>query len=270
MAYPQISIISIFLNDEKMLKIVMDSILVQSYPTIQHIVTIGASKDGSRKLLEDYEQKYQAPGKILTWTDAPDKCIAEAYNNCFRMIDENSQYILLLSNPYVAAGSLQTQMDALLENGYDGLFCGAIMQKNGRIIRHLSGGGSPKNWRLGWQGTTESFIFSKQVLEQTGTFDEVRYAKTFGEDYDFFLRIVMNPKWKLGSLKKPIVNYIAGGISNSRNWDLVKSFYAVLKEKNVRFAWITVFGKCVRVFFRGLCLHKKVPPELQVELKGED
>lgn len=266
MTYPQISIVSIFLNDEKMLKVVMESVLSQSYPSIQHIVTIGASKDGSRDLLQSYESRYREAGKILTWTDQPDKCIAEAYNNCFRLIDEKSEYVLLLSNPYMTAESLQTQMDVLLEKGLDGLFCGALMQKDGVIIRKLSGGGNPKNWRLGWQGTTESFIFSKQILDETGFFDEERYAHTFGEDYDFFLRIVMNRKWKLGTLKKPIVNYVGGGISNSRNVELVKSFYNVLKDKNVKFAGVTVAGKCLRVVCRGFVAHRPVPPEMRVDL----
>lgn len=265
MLYPQISIVSIFLNDKKMLKVVMDSVLAQTYPAIQHVITIGRSTDGSSQLLKEYEAKYEASGKMLTWTDEPDHCIAQAYNNCFRLIDGNSSYILLLSNPYMKATSLQTQMDALLAGGYDGMFCGAIMQRDGRIVRRLSGGGNPRNWRLGWQGTTESFVFSKRILEETGNFDEVRYAKTFGEDYDFFLRIVMNKKWKLGTLKTPIVNYIAGGISNSRNKDLVKSFYSVLKDKHVRFAWITVAGKCLRVICRGFCFHTPVPPEMRIE-----
>lgn len=263
---PQISIISIFLNDAKMLKVVMNSVLSQSYLSIQHVVSIGASEDESLQLLKDYESKYLKAGKKLTWTNQPDKCIAEAYNHCFRHIDSKSEYVLLLSNPYMAADSLQIQMDALLKHGYDGIFCGAIMQKDNKIIRRLSGGGNPKNWRLGWQGTTESFIFSKRILDETGYFDEVMYAHTFGEDYDFFLRVVMNKKWKLGTLKKPIVNYIGGGVSNSRNIELVKSFHKVLKAKNVKFAWITVFGKCLRVVCRGLVLHKTVPPEMHIDL----
>ena len=265
MTYPELSIVSIFLNDEKMLKIVMDSVLSQSYPAIRHVISVGASKDGSVDLLRQYNEKYLATGKQLVWTDKPDTCIAEAYNNCFDLIG-SSKYILLLSNPYLSTSSLQEQMEALLDGGYDGLFCGAIMQKDGKIIRRLSGGGSPKNWRLGWQGTTESFIFSRQILEETGRFDTERYAHTFGEDYDFFLRIVMDQRWKLGSLKKPLVNYIGGGISNSRNWELIKSFYNVLRDKHVKFAWVTVLGKCLRVLCRSLCLHTPVPPEMRVSL----
>lgn len=266
MGYPQISIVSIFLNDEKMLKIVTNSILSQTYPNIQHIISIGKSHDGSAELLKSSEARYAQAGKKLTWTNKPDTCIAEAYNNCFELIDKDSEYVLILSNPYISSNSLKIQMGALLSGGYDGLFCGAIMQKDGKIIRKLSGGGSPKHWRLGWQGTTESFIFSKQLLDETGFFDVERYAHTFGEDYDFFLRIVMNKKWKLGSLKKPIVNYIGGGISNSRNLELVKSFYNVLKDKKVKFAWITVAGKCLRVLCRGMVLHTPVPLELRIEL----
>ena len=205
MNYPQVSVISIFLNDIKMLKVVTSSVLSQTYPNIQHIITIGKSNDGSAELLKSLEPQYEQMQKKLTWTDKPDNCIAEAYNNCFELIDKNSKYVLLLSNPYISSRSLKNQMEVLLSERYDGLFCGAIMQKEGKVIRILSGGGSPKHWRLGWQGTSESFVFSKQVLDETGRFDEKRYAYTFGEDYDFFLRIVMNKKWKLGSLKKQIV-----------------------------------------------------------------
>lgn len=266
MEYAQISIISIFLNDMAMLKIVMDSVLNQSYSEIQHVISIGASKDGSIELLKEYEPKYLAAGKVLTWTDRPDTCISQAYNNCFHLIDLKSKYVLLLSNPYMGTESLERQMDYLLKGNYDALFCGAIMQKDGKIVRRISGGGNPKNWRLGWQGTTESFIFSKQVLDETGYFDEILYVHTYGEDYDFFLRVVINKKWKIGSLNKPIVNYIAGGISNSKKLEMIKSFYMVLKIKNVKFPWVTVAGKCLRVLFSSLPPHKPISPEMRVKL----
>ena len=266
MAYPLVSIVSIFLNDAMMLNVVMDSILNQSYSPIQHVISIGASKDDSAALLKEYEFKYHNNGVKLTWTDKPDKCIAEAYNNCFRLIDGACEYALILTNPYMTPDSLKTQMDFLLSGNYDGVFCGAIMQKNNKIIRKLSGGGNPKHWRLGWQGTTEAFIFSRRVLDETGYFNEVMYAERFGEDFEYFLRIVMSNRWKLGTLKMPIVNYIGGGNSNTRNLELAGSFYKVLKDKRVRFAWFTVLCKCLRVVCRGLVLHKQVPSYMRIDL----
>jgi GT2 family glycosyltransferase len=249
-----------------MLKIVIDSILKQDYPNIQHCISIGASKDGSLELLKEYEPKYKAANKILTWTDTPDKCIAEGYNNTFRLISNESEYFCVLTNPYISEHSLKIEMDELLEKNYDVMFCGAIMQKDGIIVRKLSGGGNPKNWRFGWMNTTESLIMRKSVLDKHGYYDEKMFVKMWAEDYEYNLRVLQDKTLKIGTFKYPIVNFIYGGASSTKLLDIAKHFHKILKSKGVKFAWATVLCKCVRVACRIIfTVHRPVPPEAKID-----
>jgi glycosyltransferase involved in cell wall biosynthesis len=249
-----------------MLKIVMDSILKQSYPHIQHCISIGASTDGSLELLKEYESKYAIAGKTLTWTNKPDKCIAEGYNNALRLISDESEYFCMLTNPYISEHSLEIEMNELLKNHYDVLFCGGIMQKDGIIVRKISGGGNPKNWRLGWMNTTESLIMRKSILDKHGYYDEKMFANLWAEDYEYNLRILQDKTLKIGTLKYPIVNFIYGGISSTKLFDMAKHFHIILKSRGVRFAWVTVLFKCIRVACRIIfTVRRPVPPEARID-----
>lgn len=53
----KISIITPCLNSEKTLKYTLNSILVQDYKNIEHIIVDGGSTDNTLKILKDYKFK---------------------------------------------------------------------------------------------------------------------------------------------------------------------------------------------------------------------
>ena len=55
----KISIITITYNSAKTLPNTLQSVLSQTYPYIEHIIVDGASKDGTRELIETYAKEVQ-------------------------------------------------------------------------------------------------------------------------------------------------------------------------------------------------------------------
>lgn len=74
----KISIITVNYNDEKGLKLTMDSLFRQTWQDFEYIVIDGGSKDGSKAVIEKYQDK------ITHWVSEPDKGIYNAMNKGIR------------------------------------------------------------------------------------------------------------------------------------------------------------------------------------------
>lgn len=71
---PKISVITISFKNRKGLKNTIRSVVEQDYENLEYIVIDGGSKDGSRELLQEYDEK------IDFWVSEPDKGIYNAMN----------------------------------------------------------------------------------------------------------------------------------------------------------------------------------------------
>ena len=54
---PKITVITITYNAEALLQPTLDSVLVQSYPYVEHLFVDGASKDGTMDIVREYERR---------------------------------------------------------------------------------------------------------------------------------------------------------------------------------------------------------------------
>ena len=243
-SYPLISIISTFKDSKTMLKIVMDSVLSQDYPKIEHIITDSASKDGSVELLQQYELKYTEKSKTLIFKSEPDRNIADGINKAAKEI--SGEYFLMLTNPFVTPGSLSLLMKNLLDNNLDAVCGGAIFHRNGKIIRRWTG--TKWSWRLGWMAANETLCMKKNIYDKFGPYSEA-FSTSF--DYDFQLRVFKDKDIKLKAIQTPIIYFYAGGTSNgsvAENIKTIKDDYTALKANKVTFAWFTMLCKCIAAF----------------------
>ncbi|MDR1871949.1 MAG: glycosyltransferase [Deltaproteobacteria bacterium] len=242
---PLISILSAFKNDIKMLKLVMDSVLEQNYPKVEHVIIDGESTDGSVDLLKEYESKYFLKGYLLVWKSEKDNNSSEAYNKAAGIA--SGAYFIQFTNLFVSDNSLKTIVDLLVNGGYHGVAGGYIYLRNGRIIRRWSGKQLP--WRLGWMAATETFLISRTVLEKYEIADP---AFKRSSDYNFQLSLFLDPKIIVKSFNIPITLFISGGESNGGFMNNLKSIYwdyIALRNHKVKFAFFTSFCKCIHAFF---------------------
>ena len=230
-----ISIISTFYNDKEMAKLVMDSVLSQSYGDVEHVITDGGSSDGSVELYQSYEEKYAAAGKKFVWKSEKDKGLYDGFNKAARLA--TGDYILVCTDPYINSGVIEEMMSVIVGGDYDYIYGGMIFQKDGKIIRNWSG--KPGNWRLGWMAATPTLLMKKSVWEKHGEFDTDYISAA---DYKVQIKIFGDKTLKSAALPKPLINYYAGGTSNNGvkgKLLSMKECAKILRECHVRFGWFT-------------------------------
>lgn len=240
-----ISILSTFYNDKKMLKIMMDSVLKQDYPNIEHVITDGGSTDGSVELIKEYEKKYAECGKKLVWKSERDNGLYDGNNKAAAL--SSGDYIVFGTDPYYSSHSVSEIAAEIQKGDYDYVYGGMIFQKDGKIIRQWSG--KPGNWKLGWIAATPTLFMKKSIWEKYGPFDE-KYRSA--GDYKLQILMFSDSKLRSSALCKPMVVYFAGGTSNGgikANLFSIQECQAILKECNVPFAWFTNLCKTIIALF---------------------
>lgn len=249
-----ISIISTFYNDKEMAKLVMDSVLSQTYTDIEHVITDGASSDGSVELYESYEEKYAEAGKKLVWKSERDKGLYDGFNKAANLA--TGDYILVCTDPYINSSIIEEMMSKITDGDYDYIYGGMIFQKDGEIIRTWSG--KPGNWRLGWMAATPTLLMKKSVWDKHGGFD-TNYVSA--ADYKVQINIFKDETLKSAALPKPLINYYAGGTSNNGvkgKMRSIKECAKILRECRVHFGWFTNMCKTfIALFAYTFASHKK-------------
>lgn len=90
---PQISIITVNFNNKEGLIRTINSVYTQSYTDYEHIIIDAGSTDGSREIIEAYEEKSD---KLTYWVSEPDRGI---YNGMNKGITRaQGEYLLLLNS----------------------------------------------------------------------------------------------------------------------------------------------------------------------------
>lgn len=251
----KISILSTFYNDRKMLKLVMDSVLMQTCKNLEHIIVDAASNDGSIDLIREYEGKYVQSGKTLKWISEPDNGIYYGFNKAFDL--STGDYIMVNApDPYADESVLSDLLKVLEEEKPDYTYGGMIYQKNGEIIRRWSG--KPGNWKLGWMAATPTLCVKRSLMEKYGPFD----TGNISADYKFQVRLFMDDSLKSYYMDRIMVIYYAGGTSNGgikANLNSIKDGQKALHDYEVPFGWFITSCRIIRAFFAYLfASHKKI------------
>lgn len=253
-----ISILSTFYNDKKMLKIMMDSVLKQDYPNIEHVITDGGSTDGSVELIKEYEKKYAECGKKLVWVSERDKGIYDGFNKAATL--SSGEYVIFGTDPYYSCSSISYIASEIQKGDYDYVYGGMIFQKDGKIIRQWSG--KPGNWRLGWMAATPTICMKRSVWDKCGSFD-MNYRSA--SDYKFQVSLFMDNSLKSVAIPKPLVTYYAGGTSNGGLKAIlvsIKECQSILNEYKIPFGWFTNLCKTIIALFAyAFASHKKIDLE---------
>jgi len=74
---PLISIVTPSFNQAKFLRRTIESVLTQEYPQVEYIIMDGGSTDGSREIIQTYEDR------LAHWESIPDKGQTDAINKAF-------------------------------------------------------------------------------------------------------------------------------------------------------------------------------------------
>ena len=226
----RITYVTITYNAESVLQRTLDSVLVQDYPKITHLIVDGASTDGTLQIVDDYIQRSNAAdnGHRIQVTSEPDGGIYDAMNKGLRSID--GDYICFLNAgdflpaPDIASRiaemvngplelcSLATEgtqeLPAVLYGDTD------IVDNEGRFLHHRRLAPPEK---LTWKSFRQGMLVCHQAFYARTDFAidnhyDLRYR--YSADVDWCIRIMKAAEREgipLRNLHMVVANYTEGG-----------------------------------------------------------
>lgn len=187
MELPSITVITPCLNAAGTIAEALDSVRLQDYPKLEHLVVDGGSTDGTRELLE------RAEG--VRFVSEPDRGRADAVNKGVAMTSGEVIGCLNADDRYepgaldAVGGALALRPDAMWATGYCRIIDGhgreirrAVTAYKNALLRHFTFG----------LYLTQNFVADpatfvrRTAFEEAGRLDE-RYA--ISHDYDLWLRV---------------------------------------------------------------------------------
>ncbi len=203
----KISIITITYNSAATLQHALDSVLSQTYPDIEHVLVDGASKDGTRELIEKYAREHAN----VRWVSEKDGGIYNAINKGIRMATGDIIGFLHSDDQLYSADSIEQVAEAFESSHADVVYGDLQYCKDGRVVRRWkSNAFSPRSLKFGWMPPHPTVYVRREVYQQVGEYDE---WFSIAADYDMMLRI-FKTGYKTHYIPSVLVSMETGGASN--------------------------------------------------------
>jgi len=184
---PELSIITVNLNNVKGLQRTMDSIFQQTFTEYEYIIMDGGSTDGSKELIE------KNAGKLSYWAREKDKGIYNAMNNGIGHV--KGEYILFINSgdELIDKNSLSNAVSDL--TGEDIIYGNVVFVK-------------PDNstYNSGFPAKLTFDFFVNYTLAHPATFIKTSLIKAMG-GYDESLQICADWKFFMEAVFKRNVSY---------------------------------------------------------------
>ena len=187
----KISVIIPMYNSEKTIERALSSVINQTYGgPLEIIVVNDGSKDNSAVIVDEFIAKH--PAYSIRLINQSNGGVSKARNTGLKAA--TGDYIALLdSDDEWLANKIQRQMNVLLRNNFD-FVC--ALRNNDTIgfpykVHDNIAEINLKQLLIKVVGQTSTSLFKKNVLENTGFFDE---KQKYSEDANYWLRIAVKNK----------------------------------------------------------------------------
>lgn len=197
---PLVSIITVVFNGEKHLEQTMQSVLSQTYNTIEYIIIDGGSTDDTVDIIKKYAER------LAYWVSEPDKGISDAFNKGIAKATGEIIGILNADDWYEA--DTVAQVVAKIDQG--DIFHGVMQYWDGDKKLHKT---YPDASLLAKEMTINhpTVFVKKWVYEKYGVFKlDYRYAM----DYELMLRFFVNGV-KFYAIDSVLTNMRYEGVSDT-------------------------------------------------------
>lgn len=179
---PLVSVITPCLNRVRFVRDAIESLLIQDYPRIEHIVMDGGSTDGTLDVLRHYEGR-------IRWYSESDTGQSDALNKLLRLV-EGEIVGWLNSDDFYYEGAIRRVVEAFSSKPDADVIYGrcAIVEERGAFVRMHSTRPFSLPRLVSYDAgyiPVQSTFFRRRVIDAVGDFDtSLRYAL----DYDWLVR----------------------------------------------------------------------------------
>lgn len=205
----KISVITAVYNCKDTIGQAVDSVLSQSYPSVESIVVDGMSTDGTLEVLESYRPQL---GKFISEHDLG---IYDALNKGIKHATGDVVGFLHADDVFESSEVLAKIAAAFQDPAVDAVYGDLVYVRHddiNQVIRYWrSGSYDTVALSRGWMPPHPTFYVRRSVYERLGGFD-IRYR--IAADYDTVLRFFSSGKINSTYIPEILVRMRVGGISN--------------------------------------------------------
>ena len=231
-----ITYITVTYNAAAMVQRTLDSVLIQDYPHICHLIIDGASTDGTLQIVDDYVNRSNAAenGHVVLVTSEPDSGIYDAMNKglrsatgdyvCFLNAGDSLPTADTVTRFVVALGS---QSPAVLYGNTD------IVDSEGRFLHHRRL--APPE-QLTWRSFRQGMLVCHQAFYVRADYAiatpyDLRYR--YSADVDWCIRIMRQAEQEgqaLLNLHMVVANYTKEGQTTQHHRESLLERYRIMQR----------------------------------------
>jgi len=232
---PLVTVITVCFNSEESIKDTLQSIALQTYKNVEHLVVDGASTDRTLEIVRAWE------GHPVRLVSEPDEGIYDAMNKGLALA--SGEVVGFLNSDDFYADSLVLEkiskvfQDESVQASYADLVY--VSPDNGRVVRYwksksfVSG-----DFSRGWCPAHPTFYVRKSVIERLGLFDQ---SYKLAADVEFMMRYLERGQIRAAYIPHVLVRMRVGGVTN-KNWKNIvrqnKEIFTALRKNGIPFSEI--------------------------------
>ena len=180
----KISIITASFQSQKTIKDTLDSVNIQSYPNIEHIIIDGASSDGTLDLVKNHGKR------VMTVLSEPDKGIFDAYNKGLALCEGEVIGILNSDDFYFEPHVIRDVMRQFEDASVDAVYADLLYvdkDNTDKVVRYWkSRAYRDGDFKKSFSPAHPTLFLRRSVYSKSGGFkSDYRYSG----DYEFMLRV---------------------------------------------------------------------------------
>ena len=244
---PLISVITVVFNGAKTLRDTIESVAMQGYENVEHIVLDGGSTDGTVEILQNYNHQ------LAYWRSEKDGGIYDAMNKGIALA--TGEYIGMLNADDLFADKdvLQNIVDKFQQTSADAVFsCLNIVDKYNlkkTLRKYRVTKLNSALMRIGVMPPHPTFYCKKACYNEVGLY---RTDYKIAADFEMLARLLMRQKISWSFLDKITVTMRSGGLSDSGFLSSIKLNYEIIracKENGLYTNWFFLALKIpIRLF----------------------
>jgi glycosyltransferase involved in cell wall biosynthesis len=228
---PFFTILTASYNNGATIKKTLESVSVQSFQDVEHIVIDGGSSDNTLNVLKMYEKKYN-----LKWISEPDEGIADAMNKGLKL-SKGKFIIFIHADDRLYNNKILTNVYNDIKKYHCDIYSYHIEQVISVQVKKIG-----KSKRVIWWHRFRNNIRHQGTFVNEGVFREIGLFNTnysISMDYDFFYR-ALNADMSVKFINKVSSTMGHSGISSNKKMDFlrIKEDFAIQKENENNIIWI--------------------------------
>jgi glycosyltransferase involved in cell wall biosynthesis len=220
----KVSIITPTYNSSKTIIDCIDSIINQTYSSIEHIICDGGSSDNTIEVIN------KTPNRIAKLISEKDNGIYDAMNK--GILNSTGDIIGILNSDDFLAGPdiIEKIVSAFKQYGCDATYGNLDFVSSsdpGRIVRHWkSSKYKAGKFKSGWNPPHPTLYVRKEVYEKFGLFD---ITLNVSADFEMMLRLIEKHKIRVHFIDKTIVKMRYGGESTGSLRKIIRGNRNIIK-----------------------------------------